>query len=154
MRKRFRFIFFAIILSAIILVPAVSAGEKAAEKKIISLTDKPSASLISPAILVNGTLYISGQLPMNPETGQFEGATMAEQAEREIKNIEILLKRAGMDLTNVVQATVYITDFNEFAEFNTVFKKYFPENPPTRATVQVSKLAREAKIEISAIAVQ
>jgi len=154
MKNRFNFNCFVFLLVVMLLAPAGSAEEKATQRKIINLNDKPSASPISPAILVKDTLYISGQLPTNPENGQFEGTTMSEQAEREIKNIEILLKRAGMDLSHVVQATVYIIDFNEFAEFNVVFKKYFPENPPTRATVQVAKLAREAKIEISAIAVK
>jgi len=154
MKSKFNFICFIILLLAMFFVSAGSAEERASARKIIHLTDTPSTSPISPAILVKDTLYISGQLPINPENGQFEGTTMSEQAEREIKNIEILLKRAGMDLSYVVQATVYITDFNEFAEFNTVFKKYFPENPPTRATVQVAKLARDAKIEISAIAVK
>jgi 2-iminobutanoate/2-iminopropanoate deaminase len=79
---------------------------------------------------------------------------MAQQSERIIRNIELLLKKAGLDLGHVVSATVYITDFNEFGEFNEVFRKFFPKDPPTRATVQVSKLARDAKIEISAIAVK
>lgn len=154
MKNRFSFNCLFILALAVLLVTAGWAEERAAAKTIVTLTDKPSDLPISPAILVHDTLYISGQLPTNPENGRFEGATMSEQAEREIKNIEILCKKAGMDLTHVVQATVYITDFNEFAEFNVVFKKYFPENPPTRATVQVVKLAREAKIEISAIAVK
>jgi len=154
MKNRIQAASFGILIFSVFLFSAGWADDNATSKKIIHPTDKPAASLISPAILVNGTLYISGQLPVNPENGQFEGTTMTEQAEREIKNIEILLKRAGMDLSHVVQATVYLADLSEFAEFNAVFKKYFPENPPTRATVQVSKLVREAKIEISAIAVK
>jgi len=154
MKNTFKHCCCVLILLGFYPLTAGYCEEKASARKIVGLTDKPSASLISPAILVNGTLYISGQLPVNPENGQFEGTTMTEQAEREIKNIEILLKRAGMDLSDVVQATVYLADLSEFAEFNAVFKKYFPENPPTRATVQVSKLVRDAKIEISAIAVK
>jgi len=79
---------------------------------------------------------------------------MAEQAERVIKNIEILCKKAGMDLSHVVSTTVFISDFNEFREFNSVFVRMFPKDPPTRATVQVAKLALAAKIEISAIAMK
>jgi len=130
------------------------AQEKPSARKIITLTDQPANTPFSPAILAGETLYISGQLATNPETGKFEGETMAAQAERIIKNIEILCKKAGMDLSQVVAATVFIMDFNEFAEFNEVFRKFFPSNPPTRATVQVAKLAMNAKIEISAIAVK
>jgi len=130
------------------------AEEQGSAKKILHLGDKSGDTPFSPAILIKDTLFISGQLATNPETGQFEAGTIAQQAERVITNIEILLKKAGMNLYDVVQTTVYITDFNEFGEFNTVYRKFFPENPPTRATVQVAKLARDAKIEISAIAVK
>ena len=123
-------------------------------KKVFYLTDEPTDLPFSPAILVNETLYISGQLATDPATGKFQGGTMAEQAEQIIKNMEILLKKAEMDLNHVVKTTVYITDFNEFGEFNAVFRKMFPVDPPTRATVQVAKLARDAKIEISAVAVR
>ncbi|MFQ5721935.1 MAG: RidA family protein [Candidatus Aminicenantales bacterium] len=123
-------------------------------KKIIFLTEKPVNLPFSPAILVKDTLFISGQLAVDPVSGEFLGGTMTEQAERIIKNIEILLKKAGMDLSHVVKTTVFISDFNEFGEFNAVFRKMFPQDPPTRATVQVAKLARGAKIEISAMAIK
>lgn len=141
--------FAVIIIISVCFLPAFSGN-----KKIIHLTDTPGKSPFSPAILIDNTLYISGQLSMNPETGEFEGETIAEQAERIIKNIEILCKKAGMDLSHVVSTTVYITNFNEFREFNSVFVKMFPKDPPTRATVQVVRLAFDAKIEISAIAVK
>jgi len=123
-------------------------------RKAIFLTEKPIDLPFSPAILVKDTLFISGQLAVDPISGRFLGGTMAEQTERIIKNIEILLKKAGMDLSHVAKTTVFITDFNEFAEFNTAFNKMFAKDPPTRATVQVAKLARGAKIEISAIAIK
>jgi len=125
-----------------------------ARKTVIQINDKAGTMPFSPAILVGRTLYISGQLATNPESGEFENGTMAQQSERIIMNLERLLKKAGMDLGHVVSTTVYITDFKEFGEFNDVFRKFFTKDPPTRATVQVSKLAREAKIEISAIAVK
>jgi len=128
--------------------------ETGTTKTIIQVSDKPSELPFSPAILVKDTLYISGQLPTNPASGKIEGETMTQQAEQTIKNIEALLKKAGMELSNVVSTTCFITDFNEFGEFNAVFKKLFPKDPPTRATVQVSKLALNAKIEIAAIAVK
>ena len=65
-------------------------------KKVFNLTDKPATSPFSPAILIKGTLYVSGQLPVDPETGQLQGKTMAEQADRAIRNVEILVKKAGL----------------------------------------------------------
>jgi len=145
--------FFQIFLLGIALT--VLAGNLPGTKKtIFHLGDKPVDSPFSAAIKAGDTLYISGQLPVDPATGAFLAGTMAEQAEREIQNIEMLLKKAGMSLADVVSATVYITDFGEFGEFNQVFRKFFPKDPPTRATVQVAKLARDARIEISAIAVK
>jgi len=132
----------------------LAAPAAAAEKKIFFLGDKPADLPFSPAILTGGTLYISGQLASDPVTGTFTAGSMAAQADRIIKNIEILCRKAGMDLTHVVQATVFITDFAEFGEFNQVFRRHFPNAPPTRATVEVSGLARDAKIEIAAVAVK
>jgi 2-iminobutanoate/2-iminopropanoate deaminase len=151
------------IMVVLLILPVAMAflsaeiyGSQANEttKKVIFLADQPSNLPFSPAILIKDTLFISGQLSMNPETGKFEGRTITEQAERIIKNIEILCKKAGMDLSHIVQTTVFITDFAEFAEFNAVFRKMFSTMPPTRATVQVAKLAQDAKIEISAIAMK
>jgi 2-iminobutanoate/2-iminopropanoate deaminase len=144
-------------LSAVMVLSAsgiLGAPQATSEKRVISMTNQPPTSPFSPALLVKDTLFISGQLGVNPETGKLEGPTMTEQAERIIKNIEVLCKRAGLDLSHVVETTAFITDFAEFGEFNTVFRKYFPTIPPTRATVQVVKLAMDAKIEISAVAVK
>ncbi len=141
-------------LSLVSLTANSLSQQKTSPKKVFFLTEKPANLPFSPAILVKDTLFISGQLASDPVSGKFLGGTMAEQTERIIKNIEILLKEAGMDLSHVVKTTVFITDFNEFAEFNAVFRKRFPQDPPTRATVQVAKLARGAKIEISAVAVR
>jgi 2-iminobutanoate/2-iminopropanoate deaminase len=139
----------------LLIFPGIlDAGETDTAKKVFSMTDRAGGSPFSQAILIKDTLFLAGQLAINPETGRFEGETMAEQAERIIKNLEILCKKAGMDLSNIVETTVFITDFGEFREFNEVFGKWFPTVPPTRATVQVAKLAMGAKIEISAIAMK
>jgi 2-iminobutanoate/2-iminopropanoate deaminase len=155
MRPKFKALtmIFVFMICFMFFVSGVFAWESSS-KKIFHLTDKPADLPFSPAILIKDTLYISGQLAVNPGTGKFEDGSMTQQAERVIKNIEVLLKKAGLDLSHVVKTTAFITDFKEFTEFNKVFRKYFPNQPPTRATVQVSKLARDAKIEISAIAVK
>lgn len=132
----------------------LAAPAPAADKKIIYMGDKAADLPFSPAILMGDTLFLSGTVAQDPATGKFKAGTMAEQAERTIQNLEILCRKAGMGLTNVVQATVFITDLAEFGEFNEVFKRFFPKDPPTRATVQVSKLAFDAKIEISAVAMK
>ncbi len=152
-----KYVKMSVIFGVCILMAMVGwqyTEETGTTKTIIQVSDKPSELPFSPAILVKDTLYISGQLPTNPASGKIEGETMTQQAEQTIKNIEALLKKAGMELSNVVSTTCFITDFNEFGEFNAVFKKLFPKDPPTRATVQVSKLALNAKIEIAAIAVK
>jgi 2-iminobutanoate/2-iminopropanoate deaminase len=134
--------------------PLILAEQGKTEKKCFYINNKPSELPFSPAVMVRDTLYISGQLAINPNTGKFEGGSMTKQANMVLRNIELLLRKADMFLINVVQTTVYISDFKEFEEFNKVYKKWFPKKPPTRATVQVSKLARNAKIEISAIAIK
>ena len=155
MRKSILSLLLIVPLALMLILSAHSLTEKKAPAKtIFHTTDKPMDLPFSPAILIRDTLFISGQLAVDPVTREFKGGTMAEQAERIIKNIEILLKKADMDLSHVVKTTVYIQDFEEFGEFNTVFRKMFPKAPPTRATVQVAKLARDAKIEISAIALK
>lgn len=141
----------AVLLSSCLLGQAFSE-ERAAGKKYFALNDALPKTPFSTAILVNDTLYISGMLATDPEAGKFVEGPVAVQAERIIRNFEIVLKKAGMELSNVVSTTVFLIDFKDFADFNGVFKKWFPQNPPTRATVQVSMLAMGARIEISAIA--
>ncbi len=155
MKKRILTLLLIVPLAFMVILTAHSLTQKKhPTKTIFHLAEKPMDLPFSPAILIRDTLFISGQLAVDPATRTFEGGTMAQQAERIIKNIEILLKKADMDLSDVVKTAVYIQDFEEFGEFNTVFRKMFPNDPPTRATVQVAKLAREAKIEISAIALK
>ena len=147
--------FLTLAMAAVLAVCVPAASAPAAEaKKVFHLGDKPADLPFSPAVLVDDTLFISGLLATNAEAGRFEGGTMTQQAERVLANMEILLRKAGMGLPDVVQTTVYITDFAEFQELNAVFRKVFPQKPPARATVQVAKLAMDAKIEISAIAVK
>ncbi len=149
----------AAIIAALLLAPGFTAlapaQDKPSARTFISLSEGPSQTPFSPAILAGDTLYISGMLGTDPATGKMAGETITAQAERIFRNFEVVLKKAGMGLPNVVSATVFIMDFKEFAEFNTAFRKWFPKDPPTRATVQVSALAVPgARIEISAIAVR
>jgi 2-iminobutanoate/2-iminopropanoate deaminase len=155
--KKFRFrttaALAALSISMVFLTPAFS-GQASTQRKYFALNDALPPSPFSPAILAGGTLYVSGMVATDPVTGKFIEGDISAQAERVIGNIELVLKKAGFDLSQVVSTTVFITDLKEFAAFNAVFRMHFPKNPPTRATVQVVALAMNAKIEISAIAVK
>jgi 2-iminobutanoate/2-iminopropanoate deaminase len=144
----------ALLAVCVVLAAPGFAQDKPQAREYITLTEGPSQTPFSPAILVGSTLYISGMLGTDPATGKMAGETITAQAEQIFRNFETVLMKAKMTLSNVVSTTVFITDFKEFAEFNAAYRKAFPKNPPTRATVQVSALAMGAKVEISAIAVR
>jgi 2-iminobutanoate/2-iminopropanoate deaminase len=99
-------------------------------------------------------LYCSGQIPLDPKTGQLVGQTGAEQCQQVMENVKALLSAAGSDLTQVVKTTIFLVDMGEFAAVNEVYGKYFPSDPPARSTVQVSRLPKDVRVEIEVIAVQ
>jgi 2-iminobutanoate/2-iminopropanoate deaminase len=107
----------------------------------------------SPAIRAGNLLFISGQIPIDPATGNLVEGDMAAQADRVMKNLVALLEAAGVGFSHVVRTTVFIADMNEFSAMNEVYAKYLVDPPPARATVQVARLPRDVKIEIDAIAV-
>ena len=107
----------------------------------------------SPAIRAGGLLFISGQVPVDPATGAVVGGDIAAQTEQVMRNIGALLKAAGLGYEHLVRMTVFLSDLNEFASMNESYGKFVVDPPPTRATVQVARLPRDAKIEIDAIAV-
>ena len=106
----------------------------------------------SPAVKIDNTLYVSGQIPIDPETGEEVHGDIKEQTAQVMKNVERLVKEAGFDMKDVVRATVFITDMDHFADMNSVYTTYFPSNPPARACVAVKELARGFLVEISCIA--
>lgn len=108
----------------------------------------------SQAVLSNGTLYVSGQIPLDPESGQLITGDIRKETERVMESISHILKAAGMDFSNVVKCSIFIKDMNSFGEINEVYGQYFQENPPARETVEVSKLPKGVNIEISCIAVK
>ena len=99
-------------------------------------------------------IYCSGQIPLDPKTGQVVGSTGAEQCKQVMENIKGLLAAAGSDLSQVVKTTIFLTDLAEFASVNEVYGSYFPFDPPTRSTVQVCRLPKDVRIEIEMIAMQ
>ena len=95
---------------------------------------------------------MSGQVALNPETGEFVAGGIAEQTDRVLKNVAAVLEAAGSSLDQVVKTTVFLADMNEFTAMNEVYAKFFNEAPPARATVQAARLPRDARVEIEAIA--
>lgn len=123
-------------------------------KKVIATANAPKAvGPYSQAIEVNGTLYISGQIPVNPADGSVP-ETIAEQTRQSLKNIGAILAEAGMDYTDVVKTTVLLDDIANFKAANEVYAEFFTEDKPARACYQVAALPLGVKIEIEAIAVK
>ncbi len=123
-------------------------------KKAIQIPNAPApVGPYSQAILVNGMCFVSGQIPLNPETGQLEIAKIEDATNRVLKNIEHLLHAAGMTLENVVKCSIFLKDLNDFAKVNEIYASYFKGIPPARETVQVARLPLDVTIEISCIAI-
>lgn len=125
------------------------------EKKVINTKTAPSP--IGPynqAIVVNGTMYISGQICIDPQTGMLKNRDIQDETHQVMQNLKSILAEAGMDFNNVVKTTIFITDMNQFSEINEVYGKYFNGNFPARETVQASALPKFVNVEISMIAVE
>jgi 2-iminobutanoate/2-iminopropanoate deaminase len=106
----------------------------------------------SQAIKAGGFVFVSGQIPIDPQTGQFVAGGIAEQTARVLKNLQAVLEAAGSSLGQVVKTTVFLADMKEFSGMNEVYATFFPEPPPARATVAAAGLPRDARVEIEAVA--
>lgn len=123
-------------------------------KEIISTENAPGAiGPYSQAIKTGGMIFCSGQIPIDPVTGEFVSNDVAEQTEQVLKNLDAVLKAGGSGLEQVVKTTVFLADMSDFAAMNEVYARYFVENKPARATVQAARLPRDARVEIECIAV-
>ncbi len=124
-------------------------------KKTINPPDAPKAiGPYSQAIEAGNTLYISGQVPINPATGKIESTNITDQTEQVMKNIQAILKAAGYSFEQVVKSTCLLSDISNFAAMNEVYGKYYSQNPPARAAFAVKDLPLGALIEIETIAVK
>jgi len=124
-------------------------------KRIIQTEKAPGAiGPYSQAIEVNGMLFISGQIPIDPATGKFVEGGIREQTERVMLNIGEILKQAGYDFSHVVKSTCLLSDMSDFAVMNEVYGKYYSVNPPARAAFAVKALPLGALVEIETIAVK
>jgi len=122
-------------------------------KEIIATTKAPKAiGPYSQAVRANGFIFISGQIPIDPATDELLCGDIGQQTTRVLENLKAILEAAGSSLDRAVKVSVFLKDMGEFAAMNAVYAKYFPANPPARATVQVARLPRDVGVEIDIVA--
>ena len=122
-------------------------------KKVIHTDNAPKAiGPYSQAIEAGGMLFVSGQIPINPQTGELSNGTIQEQTKLVMDNIGAILKAAGLGYENIVKTTCLLADISDFAEMNKVYAEYFLNNPPARSAFAVKDLPKGARLEIEVIA--
>jgi 2-iminobutanoate/2-iminopropanoate deaminase len=122
-------------------------------REIIQTDNAPGAiGPYSQAIKAGGFVFVSGQIPTDPQTGQFVAGGITEQTEQVLKNLKAVLEASGSSLDKVVKTTVFLADMKEFPGMNEVYETFFSEAPPARATVAAAGLPRDARVEIEAVA--
>lgn len=122
-------------------------------KQIIQTKKAPSAiGPYSQAVLINGTLFTSGQIAINPETSELEIDNLNHEMHLVMKNLKAVLNESGMDFSNVVKTSIFLKSMGDFSEINDIYASYFSSNYPARETVEVSKLPKDVNVEISMIA--
>jgi 2-iminobutanoate/2-iminopropanoate deaminase len=122
-------------------------------KKVISTPEAPAAvGAYSQAIVANGFVYCSGQVPLDPGSGELVTGSIADQTRRCLENLAAVLRAAGADLDDVVKVTAFLIDMNDFPEFNEAYGEFFGDEPPARATVAVAGLPKGAEVEVECIA--
>ncbi|CAA9227414.1 MAG: RidA/YER057c/UK114 superfamily protein [uncultured Adhaeribacter sp.] len=106
----------------------------------------------SQAVRANGVLYVSGQVALDPTSGEMVQTDIEAETHRVMQNLQAILSEAGLNFTHVVKCTIFVKDLNNFARINSVYGSYFTQNPPARETVEVSRLPKDANVEISCLA--
>jgi 2-iminobutanoate/2-iminopropanoate deaminase len=123
-------------------------------KQIIATEAAPKAiGPYSQAVVHNGIAYLSGQIPLDPATGQIVEGDVAEQTVRVLENLKAVLEACGSSLGQVLRTGVFLKDMADFPKMNEVYARYFTENPPARATVEVARLPRDVRVEIDCVAI-
>jgi 2-iminobutanoate/2-iminopropanoate deaminase len=146
----------AALSAAAILGLASAASSQQLTKEVINTPKAPAAiGPYSQAIKVGQTVYLAGQIPIDPATNAVRAdMSIEEQTAMVLNHLKSVLEADGMTMANIVATQVFMKDLNEFPRMNTVYATYFPDKPPARATVEVARLPRDVKIEISAQAVK
>ena len=123
-------------------------------KEILSTDKAPKAiGPYSQAVRAGNLLFLSGQIPLDPQTGTLVEGTIEHQTERVLENIKAVVESAGLSLADVVKITVYLKDLRTFKQMNEIYARYFPSECPARSTVEVARLPRDVQIEIDAVAI-
>jgi 2-iminobutanoate/2-iminopropanoate deaminase len=127
-----------------------------ATKRTVVSTDQAPGAIgpYSQAIIAGELVFCSGQLPLDPSSGQLLTGSIEEQTRRVLDNLRAVLEEAGSSLKHVVKTTIFLADMNDFANVNAAYADYFEQEPPARSTVQVARLPRDARVEIEAIALR
>lgn len=143
-------------LVALAVGAAMVTSAMAVDKVVTPSADAPAAiGPYSQAIMVGNTLYISGMLPLDPKTGKLVAGTITDATRQSMNNLGAVLAAYGMTMNNVVLSNVYVKDLNEFGDLNKAYGEYFTDGKaPARVTVEVARIPRDAKVEISMIAVK
>jgi 2-iminobutanoate/2-iminopropanoate deaminase len=122
-------------------------------KQIVSTPEAPAAvGPYSQAVKANGLVFCSGQIPLSPETGELAGDSITAQTEQCLKNLSAVLAAAGTSTAEIVKVTAYLVDMGDFPEFNSVYERFFDDEPPARATVGVAALPKGARVEVECVA--
>lgn len=151
---------FVLFFSGILVLSSISCQkrecpEKMIEKEVISSPNAPKAiGPYSQAIKVGNTLYCSGQIAIDPKNGELVNENIEAETRQVLENLKAVLHEAGFDFKDVVRATVFMSDMENYGRINAVYAEYFTEKPPARAAVQVANLPKYVNVEISCIAVK
>jgi len=155
MKKQFVKLVSLSVITLIIMLGCVERKEELTGKQVIASENAPKAiGPYSQAIMAGNTLYCSGQIAINPETGELVLGSIEEQTRQVLDNLGAVLKQAGMDYSNAVRATVFMDDMDNYGRINKIYAEYFKDNPPARCAVEVARLPKDVGVEISLVAVK
>lgn len=124
-------------------------------RNVVHTSEAPEAvGPYSQAISTDQLVFVSGQIPLDPQTGELVGGGIAAQTRRVLDNVHAVLEAAGSSMSLIVKTTVFLTDINDFAAMNAVYAEYVPHDPPARSTIQVAALPKGAQVEIEVVALR
>jgi len=144
-----------VLIYSVLLFVIISCAEETSRRTLIQTENAPAAiGPYSQAILVGNTLYAAGQIGLVPGTGELAGEDLESQTRQILHNLQAVLEEAGFTMQDVVSVDVYLNDLDDYSSFNEIYAEYFSESKPARGVVEVSRIPRDAKVEIKLVAVR